>query len=289
MARRPGGTRPSAGSCFQAALLAALARLRLAHRPQCRRELGRAARVGQLRASSLQRAGFDIPFRLIAWTTADSYGRALWVCFLNTLLAAALGIAAATALGLLLGIMRLSENWLVRNVALGIVEIVRNTPQLLQIVFWYVVVIQSLPAPRAGILLPGGVHPERARPRRARRGLDPERARPARPRRWRSARRRPRLAPAGPLAMVPRREPRRARRVLRHSRSPRSRRSRIPCCAASISRAGSRCRPELIALVAGLSIYCCRLHRRDRARLDRGGCASASAKRLIARADRGLR
>jgi len=140
---------------FQVALLAALAVLGWL----VVRNVGESLadrRVSVSFAFLLQRAGFDIPFRLISWTTADSYGRALWVCFLNTLLAAALGIVVSTALGLLLGIMRLSENWLVRNVALGVVEIVRNTPQLLQIVFWYVVVIQSLPAPRAGIHLPGG-------------------------------------------------------------------------------------------------------------------------------------
>ena len=140
---------------FQAALLAALAVLGWLVVRNVGESLADRRVSVQLRLP-LQRAGFDIPFRLISWTTADSYGRALWVCFLNTLLAAALGIAVATALGLLLGIMRLSENWLVRNVALGVVEIVRNTPQLLQIVFWYVVVIQSLPPPRAGITLPGG-------------------------------------------------------------------------------------------------------------------------------------
>jgi general L-amino acid transport system permease protein len=140
---------------FQAALLAALAVLGWLVVRNVSESLAD-RRVSVSFAFLLQRAGFDIPFRLIGWTTADSYGRALWVCFLNTLLAAALGIVVSTALGLLLGIMRLSENWLVRNVALGVVEIVRNTPQLLQIVFWYVVVIQSLPAPRAGIHLPGG-------------------------------------------------------------------------------------------------------------------------------------
>jgi general L-amino acid transport system permease protein len=102
------------------------------------------------------RAGFDIPFKLVAQTPNNSYGWALWVCVLNTLLAAGLGIVVATILGLGLGIMRLADNWLVRNTALGIVEVVRNTPQLLQIIFWYVAVLQALPPPRAGLLLPGG-------------------------------------------------------------------------------------------------------------------------------------
>jgi general L-amino acid transport system permease protein len=102
------------------------------------------------------RAGFDIPFKLVPFTPNSSYGWALWVCFLNTLLAAGLGIVVATLLGLGLGVMRLADNWLVRNTALAIVEVIRNTPQLLQIIFWYVAVLQALPPPRAGLLLPGG-------------------------------------------------------------------------------------------------------------------------------------
>ena len=85
---------------------------------------------------------FDIPFRLISWAVGDTYARALLVCVLNTLLAAAISIVAATLLGLLVGIMRLSTNWLVRNIALGFIELVRNTPQLVQIIFWYVAVFK---------------------------------------------------------------------------------------------------------------------------------------------------
>jgi general L-amino acid transport system permease protein len=99
---------------------------------------------------------FDIPFHLIGWSVGDTYARALLVCVLNTLLVAALSIVAATLLGLLAGIMRLSANWLVRNLALGFVELVRNTPQLVQIVFWYISVLRTLPGPRESILLPGG-------------------------------------------------------------------------------------------------------------------------------------
>jgi general L-amino acid transport system permease protein len=75
---------------------------------------------------------------------------------LNTLLVSAMSIVAATLLGLLVGIMRLSTNWLVRNLALAFIELVRNTPQLVQIIFWYVAVLQTLPGPRQSILLPGG-------------------------------------------------------------------------------------------------------------------------------------
>ena len=104
-----------------------------------------------------QTAGFDIPFKIVPWSVTDTYGKALWVCFLNTLLVSALGVVTATILGLALGLMRLSANWLVRNTSLAVVELVRNTPQLLQIVFWYVAVLQALPQARQSLLLPGGI------------------------------------------------------------------------------------------------------------------------------------
>lgn len=103
-----------------------------------------------------QPTNFAIPFHLISWVTSDTYARALLVCLLNTLLVSAISIVAATALGLLVGTMRLSGNWLVRNLALGFVELVRNTPQLVQIIFWYVAVLQALPSPRQSLVLPGG-------------------------------------------------------------------------------------------------------------------------------------
>jgi general L-amino acid transport system permease protein len=102
-------------------------------------------------------ANFDIPFRLIDWTVGDSYLRALLVCTLNTLLVSAMAIVASSLLGLLVGVMRLSTNWLVRNVALAFVELVRNTPQLVQIIFWYIAVLQTLPPPRRSIPLGGAL------------------------------------------------------------------------------------------------------------------------------------
>lgn len=99
---------------------------------------------------------FDIPFRLIPWAVGDTYGRALVLCILNTLLVSAISIVFASLLGLLVGVMRLSTNWLVRNIALGFIELVRNTPQLVQIIFWYVAVLQTLPGPRQSIPLGGG-------------------------------------------------------------------------------------------------------------------------------------
>ncbi len=105
----------------------------------------------------LSPAGFDIPFRLTSWSTSDSYGRALLVSGLNTLLASAFAILLATALGLILALMRLSSNPLASWTARAFVELVRNTPQLLQIVFWYIVVLQVLPSARASISLGAAV------------------------------------------------------------------------------------------------------------------------------------
>jgi general L-amino acid transport system permease protein len=104
-----------------------------------------------------QTAGFDIPFRLIDWAVTDSYGRALVVVLLNTALVSALAVVAATALGLGLGIMRLAGNWLARTTALVVIELVRNTPQLLQIIFWYVAVLQTLPQMRQSLVLGDGM------------------------------------------------------------------------------------------------------------------------------------
>ena len=102
-------------------------------------------------------ANFDIPFHLIAFGPANTYARALLVCLLNTLLVSAMGIVTATLLGLLVGIMRLSVNWLIRTLALCFIELIRNTPMLVQIVFWYVAVLQTLPGPRQSIHFPGGL------------------------------------------------------------------------------------------------------------------------------------
>lgn len=96
-------------------------------------------------------AGFDIPFRLIGWNLTDSYARALLVAVVNTLFAASLALAAASALGLLLALMRLSGNLLAAGTARALVELIRNTPQLLQIVFFYFAVLQVLPGLRASI------------------------------------------------------------------------------------------------------------------------------------------
>ena len=99
----------------------------------------------------LQRAGFDIPFRLVDWDGSYPYGWALYVSGVNTLFAAALIIVLASALGLLLALMRLSGNPLAAGTSRAIIEVVRNTPQLTQIVFFYIAVLQILPPMRQSI------------------------------------------------------------------------------------------------------------------------------------------
>jgi general L-amino acid transport system permease protein len=102
-------------------------------------------------------AGFDISQALIAYSPSTStFGRAFWVGLLNTLLVAAIGIVLATVLGFAVGIARLSHNWLVAKLAAGYVEITRNVPLLLQLLFWYNAVLKSLPELRGSVALPGG-------------------------------------------------------------------------------------------------------------------------------------
>ena len=90
-------------------------------------------------------SGFDVSQSLIEYSNASSYGRAFWVGLLNTLLVAVLGIIAATVIGFIVGIGRLSSNWLVARLATAYVEIVRNLPLLLQLFFWYFAVLKTLP------------------------------------------------------------------------------------------------------------------------------------------------
>ena len=96
-------------------------------------------------------SGFGIVSHLIEYSESSSYGRAFLVGLLNTLLVSFIGIILATLLGLIVGVARLSSNWLVSRMALAYVEIIRNIPLLLQIFFWYFVVLRSLPSPRQSI------------------------------------------------------------------------------------------------------------------------------------------
>src|SRR5215470_17635957 len=102
-------------------------------------------------------AGFDISQTLIAYSPQTStYGRAFWVGLLNTLLVAALGIVLATILGFTIGVARLSKNFLVERLATGYVELIRNVPLLLQLLFWYNAVLKALPEIAASVVMPGG-------------------------------------------------------------------------------------------------------------------------------------
>jgi general L-amino acid transport system permease protein len=103
-------------------------------------------------------AGFDISQTLIDYSPQSStYGRAFWVGLLNTVIVAAAGIVLATILGFAIGIARLSRNFLVERLATCYVELIRNVPLLLQLLFWYYAVLKALPEFAASFFLPGGI------------------------------------------------------------------------------------------------------------------------------------
>lgn len=92
-------------------------------------------------------AGFPIGEGLIPFKSEDTYVLAYVVAILNTLKVAVIAIVLATLIGMLVGLARLSDNWIMVRLAGGYVELFRNTPQLVQIVFWYTLVT-LLPHPR---------------------------------------------------------------------------------------------------------------------------------------------
>jgi general L-amino acid transport system permease protein len=98
-------------------------------------------------------AGFDITPQLIEFGPDSTYARALLVAVLNTLFVSAVGIVLATVLGFMLGIARLSSNWLLSRLAGAYVEFARNIPLLLFVFIWYYGVLRALPAPRNGLKL----------------------------------------------------------------------------------------------------------------------------------------
>ena len=101
-------------------------------------------------------AGFRIGESIIAYDASSSYGRAYVVGILNTLRVSVLGIVLATIIGVLVGMARLSANWLIVRLASLYVETVRNVPLLLQLFFWYTVITGLLPSVRQAMqLLPG--------------------------------------------------------------------------------------------------------------------------------------
>ena len=97
-------------------------------------------------------AGFAVSQHLLPYQESDSYARVFVVGLLNTLLVSALAIVAATILGTVVGVLRVSRNWLMRQLAAVYVELFRKVPLLLQLFFWYFAVLAVLPAPRASTL-----------------------------------------------------------------------------------------------------------------------------------------
>ena len=100
------------------------------------------------------RAGFDIGQVPIDYTANSTYGHALIVGIVNTILVSVAGIILATIVGFIIGIARLSRNYLLRGLATIYVETFRNIPPLLVILFWYFGVLTVLPLPRDAIQLP---------------------------------------------------------------------------------------------------------------------------------------
>jgi general L-amino acid transport system permease protein len=100
-----------------------------------------------------QEAGFGIGLTLIEYDETFSYGRTFVVGLLNTALVSVLGIILATVIGFIMGVARLSSNWLVSRLAAVYIETFRNIPLLLQIFFWYFAVLQALPSPRQSMSL----------------------------------------------------------------------------------------------------------------------------------------
>lgn len=94
-------------------------------------------------------AGYDINQKLIDYSNQSTHLRAAIVGLLNTLLVAFMGCVTCTVIGVVVGVLRLSKNWLVRKLMLVYVEAVRNVPVLLQILLWYAVFIETLPRPAA--------------------------------------------------------------------------------------------------------------------------------------------
>src|SRR5579872_3013871 len=154
--RSSGGARKAARIVFQAALVIVVAAVFYGAFVNAADHLARANISSGFRFWN-NTAGFDISQTLIPYSASTStFGRAFWVGLLNTLLVAAIALVLATAVGFVIGIARLSRNWLVARLAGAYVEVIRNVPLLLQLFFWYNAVLKSLPALRGSVALPGG-------------------------------------------------------------------------------------------------------------------------------------
>jgi general L-amino acid transport system permease protein len=100
-------------------------------------------------------ASFGIGESFLPYNPSNTYARALLVGLVNTLVVSTVGIVLATIVGVLAGVARLSSNWLINRFAAAYVGVIRNTPLLLQLMFWYFGVIIQLPGVRQAIELPG--------------------------------------------------------------------------------------------------------------------------------------
>jgi general L-amino acid transport system permease protein len=96
-------------------------------------------------------AGFQISPALLPYTPQSTYGQAILVTLINTIVLSLIAIVLATFLGFFLAISRLSKNWLLRNLAVAYVEIFRNVPLLLHFFFWYFAALKLLPGKRQSI------------------------------------------------------------------------------------------------------------------------------------------
>jgi len=102
-------------------------------------------------------AAFEIGESLISYGSADTYGRALFVGVLNTLKVSLIGIIATVILGTIVGVARLSSNWLVSRLSKIYIEVMQDIPVLLQLFFWYAIFYESLPSPRQALNPVAGV------------------------------------------------------------------------------------------------------------------------------------
>jgi general L-amino acid transport system permease protein len=100
-------------------------------------------------------AGFDINQSFVSYSAISTYGRAFVVGLLNTLFVAIVGVIFATIVGFAVGAARLSKSWLLARLATIYVEVIRNIPLLLQLLFWYNAVLKPLPGPRQSVDLFG--------------------------------------------------------------------------------------------------------------------------------------
>ncbi|MGA0584661.1 MAG: amino acid ABC transporter permease [Castellaniella sp.] len=98
-----------------------------------------------------EEAGFAIGESMVDYSPADTYGQAVVVGLLNTLKVSVIGVIAATLFGTLLGISRLSKNWLLARLSGLYIEVMRNIPLLLQLFFWYALITELMPGPRQAL------------------------------------------------------------------------------------------------------------------------------------------